>query len=254
MKVITITSRKGGTGKTTTAAALAAYLSRQGRRVLMIDLDSQKNLTFITGSDETGGSAASVMFGNATISETAKETPYGAILAGSARLAEADSILTKTGREYRLKEALEGVTDLYDYCIIDTPAQLGILTINALTASTSAIITAQADILSLQGIGQLKDILETTRKYCNPSLAVSGLLLTRYNNRTVLSRTIRDSMAEMAGMLHTSVFNIVIRECTAIKEAQAVQKDIFTYAPRSNAAKDYTAFCLEFMQREKARP
>ena len=138
----------------------------------------------------------------------------------------------------------------YDYCIIDTPPALSILTINALTACTGAIIPAQADIYSLQGIGQLNNTIQTIKKYCNPALTIKGIILTRYNSRSVLSKEVTEMIEQTAAELNTKVFDTKIRECTAMKEAQAMKQDIFTYAPKSNASADYNAIIKELLERE----
>lgn len=133
----------------------------------------------------------------------------------------------------------------YDYIIIDTPPALGLLTINALTASDGIIITAQADIYSLQGIGQLHETIEAVKKYCNPALHLQGILLTRYSPRAVLSRDMGEMIEATASQIKTFVYKTVIRECISLKEAQARKQDIFTYAPKSNASKDYLSFIGE---------
>ena len=166
-------------------------------------------------------------------------------------LAVADATLTATGKEYRLKEALQALKGKYDYCIVDTPPALGILTVNALTAATGAIIPAQADIFSLQGIGQLGGTLDAVKKYCNPDLSVMGILLTRYNDRAVIGREAAEMTERTAGQLGTELFTARIRECTAIKEAQARRQSIYSYAPKSNAAADYAALVAEIMTQEE---
>ena len=139
----------------------------------------------------------------------------------------------------------------YDYCIVDTPPALGILTVNALTAATGAIIPAQADIFSLQGISQLGGTLDAVKKYCNPDLSVMGILLTRYNDRAVIGREAAEMTERTAGQLGTELFTARIRECTAIKEAQARRQSIYSYAPKSNAAADYAALVAEIMTQEE---
>ena len=155
--------------------------------------------------------------------------------------------ITTTGKEYRLKEALESIRDMYDYIIIDTPPALGILTINALTACNSVIIPAQAEIYSLQGIEQLSETMKPVKKYCNPSLSIKGILLTRYSQRAVLSREVDEITKQLAAKLGTKIFNTAIRENISVKEAQISQKSLFEYAPNSNAAKDYTSFIEELL-------
>ena len=248
---IAIINQKGGVGKSTTAHAIGAGLSLRGRKVLYIDLDAQGNLSYTLGADATGLtglSALEVLEGQATASKAIQRTPQGDIIASSPALSGADTILTAVGKEYRLKEALEGLQGQYDYTVIDTPPALGILTVNALTACHGCIIPAQADIYSLHGIGQLYSSIQTVRKYCNPSLKVLGILLTRYSARTVISREVGEMIEQTAGQLHTKLYRSRIREGTAIKEAQALRTDIYSYAPRSNAASDYKALVDEIME------
>ena len=246
MEVIAIVSRKGGVGKTATAQALGAGLIKKKKKVLYIDLDSQTNLSYGLGADISGSNSMELLTGEATAEEAIQKTPQGDVIAGTEALAGADAIIDGTGKEYRLKEAINGLQ--YDYIIIDTPAQLGTLTVNALTAATSALIPVQADIYSLQGIGQLNKTIEAVKKYCNKELYIKGILITRYNGRAVISKDMQSNLEEVAQQLNTRLYKTPIRECIAIKEAQASQTDIFSYAPRSNAAKDYTEFIKEFMK------
>lgn len=249
MEVIAIVNRKGGVGKTATAQALGAGLIRKGYSVLYIDLDSQTNLTYGLGADAAGLSSMDVLTGEATAQEAIQHTPQGDVIAGAEALAGADAAIDGTGKEYRLKEALDGLQ--YDYCIVDTPAQLGTLTINALTAADGVVIPVQAEVYSLQGIGQLSKAIEAVKKYCNHDLYIRGILITRYNGRAIISRDMQSNLEEAAQQLKTRLYSTPIRECVSIKEAQAQQQDIYSYAPRSNAAKDYAAFIEEFTERKK---
>lgn len=248
MEVIAIVNRKGGVGKTATAQALGAGLIKKGCSVLYIDLDSQTNLTYGLGADAGGLSSMDVLAGDATAQEAIQHTQQGDVIAGAEALAGADAAIDGTGKEYRLKEALEGLQ--YDYCIIDTPAALGTLTVNALTAADSVIIPVQAEVYSLQGIGQLSKTIEAVKKYCNRNLYIRGILITRYNGRAIISRDMQANLEDAAQQLKTRLYSTPIRECVSIKEAQAQQQDIYSYAPRSNAAKDYAAFIEEFTERE----
>jgi chromosome partitioning protein len=247
-EILAIINQKGGVGKSTTAAAIGAGLILKGHKVLYIDLDAQGNLTFNMGIGAAAISSLEVLTGTAPAREAIRRTASGDIIPASPALAGADSIITATGKEYRLKEALEPLHSLYDYIVIDTPPALGILTVNALTACTGAIIPAQADAYSLQGIAMLGQTVDTVRKYCNRALTIKGIVLTRYNSRAVLSRDMAELISQTATQLHTKLYTSTIRECTALKEAQAVQQDIFTYAPRSNAATDYKALVAEILE------
>lgn len=249
MEVVAIVNRKGGVGKTATAQALGAGLARKKKKVLYIDLDSQTNLSYGLGADPEGLNSMDVLTGEATAAEAIQHTPQGDVIAGSEALAGADAAIDGTGKEYRLKEAIDGLQ--YDYIIIDTPAQLGTLTVNALTAANSVVIPVQAEVYSLQGIGQLSKTIEAVKKYCNRDLYIRGILITRYNGRAVISKDMQSNLKDAAEQLKTKLYSTPIRECVSIKEAQAIQQDIFTYAPRSNAAKDYEAFIKEFTERKK---
>ena len=245
-EVIAVVNRRGGVGKTATAHAVGAGLAHRGYKTLFIDLDSQCNLTFDIGGKTAPLTSMEVLSGTATAQEAIQHTEGGDIIPASPSLAVADTTIDGTGKEYRLKEALAGLD--YDYIIIDTPPALGVLTVNALTASTSAIIPAQAEVHSIQGIGLLYEVVRAVQKYTNPALTVKGILITRYNGRAILSRDMKDALERTAEELGTKVFGTPIRECTAIKEAQATQTDIYSYAPRSNATADYTALVNDILE------
>jgi chromosome partitioning protein len=246
MNIVAIINQKGGVGKSTTAAAIGAALLLKGQRVLFIDLDAQGNLSDTIGA-ESGQSALELINKTVKAEDTIQRTKQGDIIASSPALAGADAIMTMVGKEYKLKEALDEVQYNYDFIIIDTPPALGILTVNALTACHSCIIPAQADTYSLQGIKQLYQTIEVVKRYCNPLLEVLGILLTRYNAKAVISREIAETIEEIAKELKTKLYKTKIRECIAIKEAQALKQNIFGYAPKSNAAIDYTALLSEIL-------
>ena len=250
MEVIAVINQKGGVGKSTTALALGAGLSLKGYKVLFIDLDAQGNLSYTLGATAQGYNALGVLQRPETIKEEIQHTGQGDIIASSSALAGADAVIVETGKEYRLKEALEGVKADYDYCIIDTPPALGILTVNALVACKGVIIPAQADIYSLQGISQLNSTIDAVRRYCNKDLAIMGIVLTRYSSRSIISREVAEMLEQTAEQLHTKLYKTKIRECTAIKEAQATKQNIFNYAPKSNATADYKALIDEIIEKE----
>ena len=249
-KAIAVINQKGGVGKSTTALAIGAGLSLKGYSVLFIDLDAQGNLSYTLGADTKGYNAMGVLERPETAKEEIQHRPQGDIIASSPKLAGADKLLEETGKEYRLKEALDSLQGAYDYIIVDTPPALGILTINALTACTGAIIPAQADIYSLQGIGQLNSTIETVKKYCNPSLSIMGIVITRFNGRSIIRREVAEMLEHTADQLHTKLFSSKIRECTALVEAQATKQNIYSYAPRSNATADYKALVDEIIKGE----
>ena len=246
-KIVSIINQKGGVGKSTTASALAAGLSLRGYKTLAVDLDAQGNLTYTFGADNTGATVLEVLTGDATAAEAIKHTQSCDVLPANKALAGADAYIKETGKEYRLKEALENVADQYDYIIIDTPPALGILTVNALTACQSVIIPSQADIYSIQGIEQLSETMKPVKKYCNPGLEIEGILLTRYSARSVLSREVADMLEELAAKLGTKLFKTKIREAIAVKEAQISQQSLFEYSPKAKPTEDYNALIDELI-------
>lgn len=244
-RIISIINQKGGVGKSTTAEALLAGLTIKGYKALAVDLDAQGNLTYSTGASAQGATSLGVITKEVKARDAIQKTPSGDIIPSNKALSGADAFITATGKEYRLKEALEDIAGLYDYIIIDTPPALSILTINALTASNSVIIPAQADIYSLQGIEQLAETIEPVKKYCNPHLYIEGILLTRYNKRSILSQEVAGLVKQIAQRLDTKVFKSTIREAIAVKEAQISQQSLYTYAPKAPVAGDYKAFVEE---------
>lgn len=250
--IYAIVNLKGGVSKTTTSAALWAGLNSRGHKALAIDLDPQQNLTYNSGASETGKTVLSLLTREGSAREVIQQTAMGDIIAASKALAGADAFLVETGKEYRLKEALEPIENEYEYIIIDCPPSLGALSVNALTACNKAIAPAQADYFSLQGIEQLAETVRGVKRYCNHELEISGILMTRYNDRTILTQNITHYVEQISEKLDTRLFNTKIREGIAIKEAQLSQKSIFEYAPSSNVAKDYNAFIDELLETEKS--
>lgn len=245
MKVIAVANRKGGVGKTTTAHMITAGLSMYGYRALAIDLDAQRNLTGIMRASGKKGSVFGVLTQDTKIEAVIEHTPDGDIVPASKALSGADAVLSETGKEYRLREALEPLKDRYDYIVIDCPPALGILTVNALTAADSVLIPVQADIFSVQGVQDLWETVEAVRKYCNKDLKIEGILLTRYNGRTIISREVKTLMGELAGRIGTKLFDTTIREASAVKEAQIKRINVFSYSPAGGVTGDYRSFLTE---------
>jgi chromosome partitioning protein len=246
-RITTITNQKGGVGKTTTAHALTAGLSFKGYKVLLMDMDPQGNISYTMRADTGKAGIYEVLKGGIKPQEAIQHTRQGDIIASSLLLTGADMEFTQTGREYLLKNILGPIKDNYDFIIIDTPPQLGILTINALTASDDIIIPMGADIYSLQGLAQLHDTIKKIRQYCNSKLIISGLLMTRYNGRLIISRDLKESIQAVAAQIGATVYKNIIREGIAIKEAQAQQVSIFENT-KSNPARDYLLFIDEYLK------
>lgn len=242
--IYAVTNQKGGTGKTTTAATLWAGLNARGMKALAIDLDPQRNLTFIGAASAKGLTILDVIKGTANAADAIQHTAQGDIIAASEWLAGADMVIRNADT---LRDALEPIISKYEHIVIDTAPTLGTLTVNALTACNRVIIPAQADILSIQGVSSLYDVIRDVKNHSNPSLTIAGILLTRQNPRTTITKQFTEGLNAAAGKMDTQLFNAKIRECTTTKEAQALQRSIFEYAPRANVTADYTAFIDELL-------
>ena len=168
------------------------------------------------------------------------------IVPSSMFLASIDGRLTNSlARPFRLQKAISEMKHQYDFIFIDTPPALGTLTNNALIAAESVVITAQADILSLQGVSQIYETIKAAREHANPSLRIEGICLTRYNDRTRLTKEVSGLFETAAREMGTKLFATRIREGIAVKEAQAAREDLFTYDAKSNPAMDYRSLIEE---------
>ena len=233
-QVITIAEIKGGTGKTTTAAALAQAAEKDKKKVLLIDLDAQANLTSLFGADPTAPGAWNLLEGFPAL-ELIQHTELNIdIIAGAPNLAA--EIPTK-GSLYRLEAAIMPLLPFYDLIIIDTPPAFGEMTYNALQASNSLVIALEANTSALQGFYLITDLAKDAKKH-NHKLKVLGAIITRYNPRPVLSRQMRDIIEEKAKAVICPYLG-EIRQGIAIQEAQAYRKNLFDYSPKSKPAQDY---------------
>lgn len=245
--IITVSNQKGGVGKTTTSAALCTGISAAGKRVLGIDLDPQGNLGFCLGLEAlSGATVLDALKGEVPVEEAIFHTDYCDVLPSDITLSSSGlDQVTSTNRECILKNMLAPVICNYDYIVIDTPPALNLLTVNAYTVSDFLIIPMASDILSLLGLAQLKETIESVRSSLNPRLNVLGILLTRFNRRTILSRDVLELAQQLAQQIGTIVFETKIRNGVAIAEAPAHGESIFDYNPRSSAVADYRNFIEE---------
>lgn len=239
-QIITITNQKGGVGKTTTASALICGLTQRGARVLGVDLDPQGNLGFTLGLD-IGDSYTiyDVVKGNCTIEQAIVSTEYGDIIPSDIMLSAAEVEFTAPQREFMLDRQLSLVKSKYDFIVIDTPPSLNILTVNAYVASNSLIVPMEAEILSLVGITQLQETIETVRTTFNPNLKVLGILLNKFNPRFTLSLEVQEMAEEVAESLSTKVFETKIRRSVGVAMAPAHGQSVLTYMPKSKPAMDF---------------
>ena len=248
-KIIAITNQKGGVGKTTTALALIGALHERKYRVLGVDLDPQGSLGFSAGLDiENVTTIYDVWKGECTIDEAIVETNIGDILPSNILISTAELEFNVPGRVYLLRDQLNKVKDRYDYIIIDTPPALNILTVNAYVASEGLIIPMAPEVLSLLGISQIRETIETVRRSYNPDLEVLGILLNRYSVRLILNREVEEMSQSIAKKLGTKVFRSKIRTSVAVAESPAHGESIITYAPNSKPANDFLAVLNELMR------
>ena len=253
-KVIAITNQKGGVGKTTTATALATGLNREGYKTLLIDTDPQCNSTdTFRAIIHDQATLYDVLVHEEPITEVIQHTEIGDIVAGDPLLADAEQKITEQGREYRLKEALATLNlEEYDFIIMDTPPDLGILLTNSLTAADSIIIPITEDRYAMQGLSQLWQTVTRVRKYSNSDLAIDGLLVVMSNPRTKMAQEAQKTIPEICEKLGTKCFQTRIRKAQAVKEAQKRRVSLFTWDAECTAAKDYEALIDEYI-RENVR-
>lgn len=244
VKIISFANHKGGVGKTTTTASVGSILASQGKQVLVIDLDAQANLTASLLHGESDVSIYNALVGNESL-PVVDICPNLHLVPASLGLAMADlELASAMARERILAELIDEVKDNYDYILIDCPPSLGLLTLNAFTASNEIIIPLVAEVLPFKGLTMINNFIDMVRKRLNPKAHVTGILITRWEN-TNLSKQIEKGMRAQLGEL---VFQTKIRKNVTIAEAPLESKNIVEYAPRSNGAKDYKAFTEELLK------
>ena len=248
-KIIAIANQKGGVGKTTTSHALTAGLAEKGYRTLCIDLDPQGNLSASCGAVNYNiPTVYEMMKGEANVKDVIQTLGLYNIIPANIMLSGAEQELNSTGKEHRLKESLSDIVNDYDYIIIDTPPSLGVLTVNAFTFCDEIIIPTTAGIFATAGIQQLARTVENVKKYCNPNLKIKGILFTRYNPRTNISKQVKEIAESFAEHIKAPVYDTTIRNGIAVEEAQANKEDIFTYNSKSSVAEDYRVFIEEYLK------
>ena len=252
---ISITNQKGGVGKTTASCSLLAGLHQRGARVLGVDLDPQGSLGFCLGLDiENCATIYDVMRGQRPIREAITPSECGDILPSNILLSAAELEFNRPGREFLLKNQLAELQDDYDYIIIDTPPALNVLTVNAYVASDSLVIPMAPEILSLLGVAQIRETIDTVRRCYNSRLRVLGILLNKYNQRFTLNREVLDMAGQIAAQLDTKVFETKIHTSVSVAEAPAHGESVLTYAPSSKPALDFQELIDEITREYSAFP
>lgn len=250
MKTISIALQKGGVGKTTTAQALASCLGLKKKKVLLLDMDSQANVTTASGFDETPPekTITDILADDCSIDRAINPCALYDLIGSDQYLANLEAIDQEELNPNLLKNHMAAVENDYDYMIIDTPPLLGNILKQCLMASDYVIIPVEPRPFALNGLDNLRATIEAVQEL-NNNLKVLGILLIKYNNRTILNRQIADILSERAKALKTTVFKTTIREGIAVPEAQINAQSLVEYAPNSNPCIDYKGFTAEVLKR-----
>ena len=247
--IIAVLNQKGGVGKTTTTINLAAYLARDGRRVLVVDLDPQGNTTSGLGFDKhgLGTTLYDVLFSKTEATKATYKTNRANLflLPANAQLANAEvELVGEQAREFKLKQALDELD--YDFILIDCPPALGLLTVNALVAAQQVLIPVQAEYYALEGLSQLLYVIQNVQAALNPSLDILGVVLTLYDTRNALSGQVR---AELEKHFGAKVFTSVIPRNVRLAEAPSFGKTIIEHDKWSKGARAYKSLARELERR-----
>lgn len=246
MKTIAILNHKGGTGKTTSAINIGAGLAKKGKRVLLVDIDPQANLTEGLGIRDAETSIYDSIRDSKKlpviqINESLDLVPSSIDLLG----AELE-IVSKIGREKIITKLLKPLKSEYDYIILDCPPALGLLTINAIVASDTVLLPLEAEYFAYKGIDRLMGVIEQVQEHLNEKLTIGGVFVTKCNSQRTLTQTIVDSITDFFG---DKVFETKIRINVSLSEAQLQGQSVFEYAPESNGAKDYELLVDEIIRK-----
>lgn len=252
MKIISVSNVKGGVGKTTTAAILGSGLAAKGFKTLMVDSDPQTNLTmcFLPEPQDGTPSLYHVYADGKTLDEVKVPIKLNLdLIIGDFELCNSDMQFLKAGRLKMLDKAFQRLKTDYDFIIIDTPPNLGLLSLNAFITSNHIVVPMAADSFSLKGVRLLKQTLDEVAEEMEKDISVIGLLLTKHTDRTNVSRLLEKSVNSAAKMLNTSVFQSRIRQATVLQESQIAKIDLLEYAPKAPVTADYQAFIDELLER-----
>ncbi|MGQ9798702.1 MAG: ParA family protein [Ignavibacterium sp.] len=248
-KIISIANQKGGVGKTTTAINLSSSLAAAEKRTLLVDIDPQANSSSGLSITNQQISVYDVLSDRVRINDAIISTfmPFLDLLPSNINLVGAEiELVDVEGREAKLKNALKEIENNYDFILIDCPPSLGLLTLNALTASDSVLIPVQCEYFALEGLGKLLNTINIVKKHFNPKLGIEGVLLTMFDSRLRLSHQVAEEIRKYFG---DKVYNTVIHRNVRIAEAPSYGKPIILYDAISLGAKNYMSLAAELLER-----
>lgn len=247
--IISVINNKGGTGKTTTVLNLGAALTRKKQKVLLIDLDSQCNLSISLAADTSSKGIGDLLLGQASISEVIISVGKLDLIPATEKLPDVEYQLnTEPGREYMLRERLEQIADNYHYILIDCPPSLSTLSINSLVAAQTFIVPMQAENFAFIGLDRIMQISEKVKKRMNPALELEGILFVKLVPHTKFSRAVISNLSENENF-KGKLFNAYIRQDISLMESAAFKQSVFDYSPRSRGSHDYNDFANELLKR-----
>lgn len=247
-KIIACSNHKGGVGKTTSVVNIGAGLAKLKKKILLIDLDPQANLTQSYGINKPEFTIYEALKGEKGL-EPITVDKYLDIVASTLDLSGAEMELSsEAGREYIFTELIDPIRDNYEYIFIDCPPSLGLLTINALTSADELFIPLQPHYLAIKGLTKIIEVKDKVRKRLNRKLEITGVFVTQYDRRKILHRDVLDTINTY---FQDKVFDTKIRDNIALAEAPSMGQDIFRYNPKSYGAEDYMKLCKEILKRQE---
>ena len=244
-QIFTVINNKGGTGKTTTAVNLGAAMARLRKKVLLVDLDSQCNLSSALGIPHSDPHVGSFMLNKCKWNDLIHRHDSVTVIPGSEKLLEYEAMInSEPGREYLLKEALEKVKSEFDYIFIDCPPSLGIYSINSLVAADYFIVPMQTENFAYIGLDKILEVSDKVKKRLNPALELSGILLVRYTSRIRFGQAVVSNI-ESNSQIGKKIFQTRVRQDINLMESSAFSQTIFEYAPQSRGAEDFMHLAKE---------